>query len=165
MIGRRLTELINLSSNTRHAGFTDDAILVMWCVIGCLHQWFLLVNGYGFYMKKEIDSIRTDFAWKFQRYVIFLTALRYLRYLRCVRVEIRRKPSLLMRVMYQFDRLQASDEMNCLVHLPHVAGEACTNIRTASAGIYWCMRPTCRIAMHVDSCRKITWLTPFVDKT
>jgi len=36
--------------------FTDDAILVTWCVIGCLHQWFLLVNSYGFYTW-EIESI------------------------------------------------------------------------------------------------------------
>jgi len=54
MTGRRLTELINLSSNnTRHAGFTDDAVLVMWCVIGCLHQWFLLVNGIGLRLLRE----------------------------------------------------------------------------------------------------------------
>jgi len=51
MTGRHLTELTNLLSNTRHAGFTDNAILVLWCLTGCLHQWFLLVNSYSFYVK------------------------------------------------------------------------------------------------------------------
>jgi len=62
MTGRHLTEY--LSSNTLHAGFTDDAVLVVsdWLsasVILIIRQLRLLRE------KIEIDSIRTDFTYPY----------------------------------------------------------------------------------------------------